>query len=112
MADDERATNERNDTAPVDSGHPAALQDGPADLGSRIETRLWFLHKGVDRAEARMCTKFGRRDFRVYVNGQLLWSRNYAVTEMTRFHADSTAKFNELVALGWDVPQSGGQTPR
>ena len=32
-----------------------------------------------------MCAKFGRREFRVYVNGGLLWSRNYAIDERGRW---------------------------
>jgi len=76
----------------------------PLDLNSRIERRLWLLQRGPDRAEARMCAKFGRREFRVYVNGGLLWSRNYTLDETRRFDEDAAAKRDEFVALGWNVP--------
>ena len=74
------------------------------DLNSRIETRLWLLRKGTDKAEARMCAKFGRREFRVYVNGELLWSRNYTLDETEHFDRDAAAKREEFLALGWDAP--------
>ena len=48
--------------------------------------------KGADRAEARMCVKFARREFRVYVNGELLWSRNYGLEDTRQFDADAAAK--------------------
>ncbi|MEP7118217.1 MAG: hypothetical protein ABI880_11585 [Acidobacteriota bacterium] len=92
--------------APSPAGQPGTA-DPPAaraDQNSRIETRLWLLYKDKDRAEARMCAKFGRRDFRVYVNGELLWSRNYAFDETARFDADAAAKHAELTALGWGLP--------
>ncbi len=73
------------------------------DLHSRIERRLWLLHRGTDKAEARMSAKFGRREFRVYVNGELLWSRNYAIDETARFDADAAAKHDEFLALGWEA---------
>jgi hypothetical protein len=79
------------------------------DLNSRIERRLWVLQHGTDRAEARMCAKFGRREFRVYVNGGLLWSRNYALDETQRFDDDAAAKFAELVALGWEDPDGASR---
>jgi hypothetical protein len=78
----------------------------PPDLNSRIERRLWLLHRGADRAEARMCAKFGRREFRVYVNGGLLWSRNYALDETQRFDADAAAKREEFEAIGWASPDA------
>ncbi len=56
-----------------------------------------------------MCAKFGRREFRVYVNGGLLWSRNYAIGETERFDDDAAAKFSEFVTLGWEVP---GEAPK
>lgn len=80
-----------------------------AEENSRIETRLWLLRRGTDRAEARMCAKFGRRDFRVYVNGGLLWSRNYALDETQHFDGDAAAKREEFIALGWEVP---AETPK
>lgn len=92
--------------SPTPADPPSATQS-PAvgvDLNSRIERRLWLLNKGTDRAEARMCLKFGRREFRVYVNGELLWSRNYAIDESGRFDADSAAKLAEFTAIGWEVP--------
>ena len=73
----------------------------PVDLNSRIETRLWVLHKGSNRAEARRCIKFRRRDFRVYVNGQLLWSRNFAFEAAQAFDEHATAKHGEFLADGW-----------
>lgn len=76
------------------------------DLNSRIERRLWLLHRGADKAEARMSAKFGRREFRVYVNGELLWSRNYAIGETVRFDEDAAAKHREFVALGWESPDA------
>jgi hypothetical protein len=77
--------------------------DGRVDHNSRIETRLWQLHKGVDRAEARMCVKFARREFRVYVNGELLWSRNYGLEDTRQFDADAAAKHREMTGLGWET---------
>jgi hypothetical protein len=73
------------------------------DLNSRIERPMWQLQKGADRAEARAGIKFGRREFRVYVNGGLLWSRNYALDD-TEFDVDAAAKRAEFVALGWGDP--------
>jgi hypothetical protein len=74
-----------------------------ADLNSRVETRLWQLRKGADRAEARMCVKFKRREFRVYVNGELLWSRNYGLEDTRQFDADADAKYKEMTGLGWEA---------
>jgi hypothetical protein len=101
--DDERAGNPQAvpDQTGVPDAPPAA---GRVDLNSRIETRLWLLRRGTDRAEARMCAKFGRRDFRVYVNGGLLWSRNYTLDETEHFDGDAAAKREEFIALGWEVP--------
>jgi hypothetical protein len=76
----------------------------PGTTNSRIEVRLWRLARGADRAEARMCTKFGRRDFRVYINGELLWSRNYVIDERERFDADARARREEFLANGWAEP--------
>lgn len=78
----------------------------PVDLNSRVERRLWLLQRGADKAEARMSAKFGRREFRVYVNGELLWSRSYSATETSHFDADAAAKCDELVALGWALPDA------
>ena len=83
---------------------PESPPAGRVDLNSRIETRLWLLGRGTDRAEARMCAKFGRRDFRVYVNGGLLWSRNYTLDETQRFDSDAAARYEEFLALGWEAP--------
>jgi hypothetical protein len=96
----ERPAADMNDDAP--SLHPSPH----VDLNSRVERRLWQLQRGTDKAEARMCAKFGRREFRVYVNGGLLWSRNYALDETTRFDADAAAKFEEFVSLGWESPDA------
>ena len=85
------------------SAAPSRLAD-PANADSRIEIPLWRLLRGSDRAEARLCVKFGRRDFRVYVNGELLWSRNYAFDETERFDADAAAKRDEFIAQGWEAP--------
>ena len=81
---------------------PSQLPD-PTELDSRIEVPLWRLLRGADCAEARLCVKFGRRDFRVYVNGELLWSRNYAFDETARFDADAAAKCEEFIAQGWEL---------
>ena len=81
---------------------PSQLPD-PTELDSRIEVPLWRLLRGSDRAEARLCVKFGRRDFRVYVNGELLWSRNYAFDETARFDTDAAAKREEFIAQGWEL---------
>ena len=79
----------------------------PENNDSRVEIRLWRLAKGPDRTEARMCTKFGRRDFRVYVNGELLWSRNYVAADQQGFDDDARAKYHELIAAGWtDLAES------
>jgi len=91
---------------------PGAPEPPPAvrvDLNSRIETRLWLLRRGNDRAEARMCANFGRREFRVYVNGGLLWSRNYPIDQTQPFDADAAAKREEFIALGWEAP---GDAPK
>jgi hypothetical protein len=77
--------------------------DARVDYNSRIETRLWQLHKGPDRAEARKCIKFARREFRVYVNGELLWSRNYGLDDIAQFDADAAAKLQEMTGLGWEA---------
>jgi hypothetical protein len=82
---------------------PSAVSDGRIDHNSRIETRLWQLRKGPDRAEARRCVKFARLEFRVYVNGELLWSRNYGLDDVRQFDADAEAKRQEMTGLGWEV---------
>lgn len=87
------------------SPDPDALSQ-QVELNSRIERRLWQLQRGGDKAEARMSAKFGRREFRVYINGELLWSRNYAAAETTHADSDAAAKFDELVALGWESPDA------
>ncbi len=106
--DDERVASPQTPPEPagVAGAPPVAVR---VDLDSRIETRLWLLRKGADKAEARMCAKFGRRDFRVYVNGGLLWSRNYALDETQHFDGDAAAKRAEFIALGWEAP---GETPK
>lgn len=97
-------TIEGGSPAPAEPPSVTATPVAGVDLNSRIERRLWLLTKGTDRAEARMCVKFGRREFRVYVNGELLWSRNYAFDETGRFDADAAAKLAEFAAIGWEVP--------
>ena len=82
---------------------PSAITDARIDHNSRIETRLWQLRKEPDRAEARRCIKFGRLEFRVYVNGELLWSRNYGLDDVRQFDADADAKYREMTALGWEA---------
>jgi hypothetical protein len=99
-------------SAPVPAAAAVTPPQAPEpriDLNSRIERRMWLLHKGSDRAEARSGIKFGRREFRVYVNGGLLWSRNYALDETTQFDADAAARLAEFVALGWVPP---GDAPK
>ncbi len=59
--------------------------------------------QGFRSRRARLCVKFGRRDFRVYVNGELLWSRNYAFDETARFDTDAAAKREEFIAQGWEL---------
>lgn len=88
---------------PPSTGTPD-VPDPRLDLNSRIERRVWLLHKGGDRAEARAGVKFGQRQFRVYVNGGLLWSRNYALDETAQFDADAAARLAEFIALGWELP--------
>ncbi len=105
--DDERASSPQ--AVPDHTGVPVAPPAPRVDLNSRVETRLWLLRRGTDQAEARMCAKFGRRDFRVYVNGGLLWSRNYTLDETQRFDGDAAAKREEFIALGWEVP---GDAPK
>ena len=104
MTDDDKGT-ARPQSVPDQAGVPEPPPAARVDLNSRIETRLWLLRKGTDRAEARMCTKFGRRDFRVYVNGGLLWSRNYTLDETQHFDGDAAAKRAEFLALGWEAPE-------
>ena len=104
MTDDDKGT-----ARPQSVSDQAEMPEPPpaprGDLNSRIETRLWLLRKGADKAEARMCAKFGRREFRVYVNGGLLWSRNYALGETEHFDGDAAAKRDEFLALGWEAPE-------
>ena len=107
MADNDERVGAQPD--PDQPGMPDGVPAARVDLNSRIETRLWLLRRGTDRAEARMCAKFGRRDFRVYVNGGLLWSRNYALDETQHFDGDAAAKREEFIALGWEVP---AETPK
>ena len=101
--DDERVTGPPS--VPPQPDPPDPQPAVRVDLNSRIETRLWLLRKGADKAEARMCAKFGRREFRVYVNGGLLWSRNYSPDEIPHFDGDAAAKRDEFLALGWEVPE-------
>jgi hypothetical protein len=82
---------------------PAPADAARSDLNSRIERRLWMLRRGPDRAEARMTVKFARLEFRVYVNGELLWSRNYAPEDRARFDTDAAAKQGEFTGSGWEV---------
>jgi hypothetical protein len=82
---------------------PGANGDARIDHNSRIETRLWQLRKGPDRAEARRCIKFARLEFRVYVNGELLWSRNYGLDDVRQFDANADAKYQEMIGLGWEA---------
>ena len=89
---------------PQQPGPAEAAARAGTEANSRVEVRLWQLHKGGDRAEARMCVKFARREFRVYVNGGLLWSCNYTLEDTQRFDADAAAKYREFTALGWDPP--------
>lgn len=103
MADDDKRVSDPQ-PAPDPTDVTGALPAVRADLNSRIETRLWLLRKGADKAEARMCAKFGRREFRVYVNGGLLWSRNYTLDETQHFDDDAAAKREEFLALGWEAP--------
>ncbi len=107
VEDDERAVSSQSVSAHTDVPEPAPA--ARVDLNSRIETRLWLLRKGADKAEARMCAKFGRRDFRIYVNGGLLWSRNYALDERQHFDEHAAAKRDEFLSLGWEPL---GDTPR
>jgi hypothetical protein len=101
-----------DESGPAEGGRSMTGQATPtpsqppdhAELDSRVEIPLWRLLRGSDRAEARLCVKFGRRDFRVYVNGELLWSRNYAFDETARFDADAAAKRDEFIGQGWDLP--------
>lgn len=74
------------------------------DFNSRIETPLWRLTRGADRAEARMRVKFNRREFRVFVNGELLWSRNYGLEDQAQFDADAAVKYQEMTGQGWEPP--------
>ena len=103
MSDESRpAEGERSGAGQANS--PSARPSDHTELDSRIEIPLWRLLRGSDRADARLCVKFGRRDFRVYVNGELLWSRNYAFDETERFDADAAAKRDEFIAQGWEAP--------
>jgi hypothetical protein len=100
-------SDELSNPPPAPDAAPATPATTPADVrvdhNSRIETRLWQLHKGADRAEARKCIKFARREFRVYVNGELLWSRNYGLDDTAQFDADAEAKRQEMTGLGWEA---------
>jgi len=97
-------TDMAHDSVPAPDPAPApATNTTPApraDLNSRVERRLWVLYRGSDRAEARVGIKFGHREFRVYVNGGLLWSRNYALDDV-HLDADAAAKHQEFVDAGW-----------
>lgn len=101
MSEDRSNPRPASDAAPATPA--AASTAARVDYNSRIETRLWQLRKGRDRAEARKCIKFGRREFRVYVNGELLWSRNYGLEDTAQFDADAEAKFQEMTGLGWEA---------
>lgn len=92
------------ETSATSPEEPAPMPLPAVDTNSRIERRLWLLRKGADRAEGRSGIKFGRREFRVYVNGGLLWSRNYALDETAQFDADAASRFDEFVGLGWEAP--------
>lgn len=98
---------DRSNPSPAPDAAPAppatATTDVRVDYNSRIETRLWQLRKGPDRADARKCIKFARREFRVYVNGELLWSRNYGLDDTVQFDADADAKRQEMIGLGWEA---------
>jgi hypothetical protein len=50
-----------------------------------------------------MTVKFARLEFRVYVNGELLWSRNYAPEDRAQFDTDAAAKQGEFTGSGWEV---------
>lgn len=80
------------------------------DFNSRIETPLWRLSKGADRAEARTRVKFARREFRVYINGELLWSRNYGLDDAAQLESDAAAKYAELTGDGWQAPATDAKT--
>lgn len=95
MSDERPPDHAAASPVPADAARP--------DLNSRIERRLWMLRRGTDRAEARMTVKFARREFRVYVNGELLWSRNYALEDAAQFDADAAAKRAEFTGSGWEV---------
>ena len=100
---DESQPAEGGRSAAGQANSPSARPSDHAELDSRIEIPLWRLLRDSDRAEARLCVKFGRRDFRVYVNGELLWSRNYAFDETEHFDADAAAKRDEFIAQGWEA---------
>lgn len=70
---------------------------------------MWRLVRGSDRAEGRKGVKFGHREFRVYVNGALLWSQNYGVDEMARLDEDAAMKYEEFITGGWtpETPDAG-----
>jgi len=91
-----------SDERPPDHAPAAPADAGRPDLNSRIERRLWMLRRGSDRAEARMTVKFARLEFRVYVNGELLWSRNYSLEDAAQFDADAAAKKAEFTGAGWE----------
>jgi hypothetical protein len=101
MSEDGSTPRPAPDVAPVTPATTTA--DVRIDYNSRIETRLWQLHKGSDRADARKCIKFARREFRVYVNGELLWSRNYGLDDVAQFDVDAEAKRQEMLGLGWEA---------
>lgn len=112
MTDDKGST-DGPQSVPEQTGAPESPPTVRVEPNSRIETRLWLLRKGTDRAEARMCAKFGRRDFRVYLNSELLWSRNYAFDDTQHFDDDAAAKYAEFLALGWEAPgEAPGDAPK
>lgn len=101
----------RSEPPPAAGTAPDPIAPDPRiDLNSRIERRVWLLRRGADRAEARSGVKFGQRQFRVYVNGGLLWSRSYAIDESAQFDADAAARLAEFLSLGWEAPADPATT--
>lgn len=64
----------------------------------------WRLVKGGRTAEAHIRQIGDRRELRISVDDELLWSRLYERAIDQNLDEDASTKLNEFAALGWLVP--------